>query len=84
MKYSKNIFANLKKFEEEYVLINGDDVFFLEGIGAFIWNQIDESKDEVDLLQSILEEYEISEKKAEKDLKKLLRDFKKNNLINEI
>ncbi|CAM2361560.1 PqqD family protein [Listeria seeligeri] len=77
----KNPFAALKKFEEEYYLVCNNKVFYLEGIASFIWSELNDGMTEDGLLEIILKEYEVSEKKAKKDLEKVLINFKKIEAI---
>ena len=50
-------------------------------LGKFIWENIESSKDEDELLQKILDEYEVEKDVAKADLDEFLNILKENNII---
>jgi hypothetical protein len=45
-----------------------DELFTLNELGCFIWEQINETNTESDILQSVISEFDIDENIAKKDL----------------
>lgn len=52
-------------------IYESNGLFMLNGAGAFVWDHLETAETEEDLLQRLLEEYEITEDVARQDL----RDF---------
>ena len=50
-------------------------------VGKFIWENLESSKDEEDLLHKILEEYEVEEKEAKEDLDEFLDKLRQVDII---
>ena len=50
-------------------------------LGKFIWENIESSKDEDDLLQKILDEYEVEKEVAKADLDEFLQTLKEAEII---
>ena len=50
-------------------------------LGKFIWENLESSKDEEDLLHKILEEYEVEEKEAKEDLDEFLDKLRQVDII---
>lgn len=50
-------------------------------LGKFIWENLESSKDEEDLLYKILEEYEVEEKEAKEDLDEFLDKLRQVDII---
>ncbi|WP_342475271.1 PqqD family protein [Weizmannia sp. FSL K6-0777] len=78
---NKNPFAAMKKLEDEYYIICNNKVFLLEGISPFIWDNIEDGVTLENLLEKILNEYDVSEKKARKDLEKIIARLEKIGAI---
>ncbi|QHW35912.1 PqqD family protein [Staphylococcus ursi] len=81
MIYSKNPFTTLKKFEDDYVLVYEGEVYFLEGIGIEFWKKMDGQKNKKEIYQEICSEFDVDEKKVEKDGEKFLKKMLKYDLI---
>lgn len=81
MKITKNPFVTLKEYEGDIFLIADDNVFHLDGIGAFVWEKIEDDISEDQVVDLILTEYEVTEKKAKKDINSLLKNLNKYNII---
>lgn len=80
-KITKNPFTTIKAFEGNLFVINDNQVRLLDGISPFIWESFDEETNFQDLLDKILAEYSVTEKKASKDLKKFLEELNKIGAI---
>lgn len=50
-------------------------------LGKFIWENIEEAKDEEELLKKILDEYEVDRDTAKKDLDEFLQVLKEADII---
>lgn len=50
-------------------------------LGKFIWENIEKTQDEEDLLQKILDEYEVDRETAKKDLDEFLQVLKDMDII---
>ncbi|MEE0617738.1 MAG: PqqD family protein [Intestinibacter bartlettii] len=58
-----------------------DGLITINEIGKFIWENIESSKDEDELLQRILDEYEVDEDVAKADLDEFLGKLKAVDII---
>ncbi|WP_243831058.1 PqqD family protein [Streptococcus pseudopneumoniae] len=71
----KNPFVVEKIQEDVLFLVYNDKVHVLTGCAPFIWSKIDTSISYDHLLRKLTSEYDVSEKKADKDLKKIINQF---------
>ena len=46
-----------------------NSLFVLNGVGAFLWDILPEAESEAELLQAVLERYDVSKEQAEKDIR---------------
>ena len=58
-----------------------DGLITINQVGKFIWENIESSKDEDDLLQKILDEYEVEKEVAKADLDEFLQTLKDAEII---
>ena len=58
-----------------------DGMITLNETGAWIWKNLEEEKSFEELLSAFLEEYEVEQEKAEKDLALFLQTLRESNLI---
>ncbi len=58
-----------------------DGMITLNETGAWIWKNLEEEKSFEELLSAFLEEYEVEQEKAEKDLTLFLQTLRESNLI---
>ena len=58
-----------------------DGLITMNEIGKFIWENIESAKDEDELLQRILDEYEVERDVAKKDLDEFLQVLKNLDII---
>lgn len=56
-------------------------IITMNDIATFIWNNIEESETEDDLLKKILSEYEVDEKTAKEDMEEFLNILRKVDII---
>ena len=77
MKFKKEFM--LREIVGETILIPMGDsnnhfngIITINELGKFIWENLESSKDEEELLHKILEEYEVEEKEAKEDLDEFL------------
>lgn len=77
-----------RKIAGEFILVPiGNTALAFNGIitinelGKFIWENLESSKDEEELLYKILEEYEVEEKEAKEDLDEFLDKLRQVDII---
>ena len=77
-----------RKIAGEFILVPiGNTALAFNGLitinelGKFIWENLESSKDEEDLLHKILEEYEVEEKEAKEDLDEFLDKLRQVDII---
>jgi hypothetical protein len=58
-------------------------VINLNETGAFLWKRLSEGAEEQDLIDALLNEYEVSEEIAKRDVGKFIDKLKQENLIKE-
>ena len=68
---------------EEIAMLNMDDgVYYgLNTVGAKIWNLIQEPKTVAEVLEVLLDEYDVKEKQCKNDLINLLQELQDKGLI---
>lgn len=83
----KNGFV-MRQLGEEYVVVPvGAAVDQFQGMirlnetGAFLWKRLQSDSTEVDLLQALQAEYDVSEEKAASDLEKFLDILKEEGIL---
>ena len=86
MKFKKEFM--LREIVGETILIPMGDsnnhfngIITINELGKFIWQNLESSKDEEDLLHKILEEYEVEEKEAKEDLDEFLDKLRQVDII---
>lgn len=55
----------------------------LNGVGAFLWRQMEVDTTFENVLNAMLDEFEVDEKTASKDLEGFIEELRKSNLIDE-
>ena len=86
MKFKKDFILRDIMGETILVPINESTTVFnglitINELGKFIWENLESSKDEEDLLHKILEEYEVEEKEAKEDLDEFLDKLRQVDII---
>ena len=56
-------------------------LFVLNGVGAFLWDILPEAESEAELLQAVLERYDVSKEQAEKDIRVFLDKLIQMNIL---
>lgn len=86
MKFKKEFI--LREIVGEFILVpinkstsKFDGLITTNEVGKFIWENLESSKDEEDLLHKILEEYEVEEKEAKEDLDEFLDKLRQVDII---
>ena len=86
MKFKKEFM--LREIVGETILIPMGDsnnhfngIITINELGKFIWENLESSKDEEELLYKILEEYEVEEKEAKEDLDEFLDKLRQVDII---
>ena len=86
MKFKKEFM--LREIVGETILIPMGDsnnhfngIITINELGKFIWENLESSKNEEDLLHKILEEYEVEEKEAKEDLDEFLDKLRQVDII---
>ncbi len=59
--------------------ING--LITMDEVGVFIWKEIEDGKNDKQILQDILDKYEVEESEAQKDLEEFLEKLEQSGLI---
>lgn len=80
--YCRNENFVFRRIEDETILVPIKDnvsdmgsIYSLNEIGAFIWEQLDGSRNLVTVHDKIIDEYEVSHQKAEADLRAFMNDL---------
>lgn len=86
MKIKKKFLLREVMGENILVPVGDSDTTFngiasLNDIGVFIWQNIESAKDEEELLQRILDEYEVERDVAKADLDEFLDILRKNEIV---
>lgn len=78
----------LRELMGEYVLVpcgetvlSYNGLFMLNEVGSFIWKILPEVSDDEEIVERILEEYDIGRQKAEEDVKKYLAALREFDII---
>lgn len=84
MKINKNPFVTEKYLENDLFIVLDNRAYILTGTTPFIWKTIGQGIKREELLERILEEYNVEERKAAKDLDKILMELSSINAIESI
>jgi len=81
--YSHNKLCPVRSLGDGQVIMapSGDTTHSLEEIGVFIWNQLDGQKNLQNVLDAILEEYDVNEDEARTDLLEFVAQMQASDLI---
>lgn len=60
---------------------DSNGLFVINELGAFLWERLPEAEDESTLLAAVLEEYEVTETEAARDIHEFLLQLKKLEII---
>lgn len=81
MKIIKNPFVVEKYQSRELFIVFDNKVYLLKNVSLFIWSTLEQGISEEQLLDKLVEEYEISKSKAAKDLAKFLSKMESIHVI---
>ena len=56
-------------------------LFAMNELGSFLWDRIPEAEGEEDLLRAVLQEYEVTEDVARRDIQEFLGELRKLDII---
>ncbi|MGQ9705441.1 MAG: PqqD family protein [bacterium] len=71
-----------KIIDEYYILIPHEKAIHrLSDVSAFIWEHLTDNNSENDILNKIVEEYDVSREVAESDLKEFIDELIKKNIL---
>ena len=75
--------ATYRIIDGEAVILNLDNGYYysLNKVGTKIWKDIDKGKNLNETLDSLKEEYQLSERELKSDLLLLVKDLQKENLV---
>lgn len=62
-------------------IYDSNGLFFLSGIGEFIWDRLEQAQSREEILSAILEEYDVQEADARKDLDAFFDKLKSFEII---
>ena len=73
----------VREVGDETVFLNqsGNHVLSLNGVGSFVWQQVDGAHSLRDILDIICEEYEVEIAQAEADLRQFMTELEENKLL---
>lgn len=60
---------------------DSNGLFFLTEVGAFIWDRLPEAETEEDILSAVLEEYDVEEAVARKDIAGFMEKLRTMEII---
>lgn len=78
---NKNPFVVETYLDDVLILVLGKDIYSLEGSAIFIWEKINKGILKEKLLDSILEEFVVSETKAKNDLNRVLKKLETKEMV---
>lgn len=62
-------------------VLDSNGLFVLNELGAFIWELLPEAKDEAEICEAILREYEVTAEEASRDVAEFLENLKKLEIL---
>ncbi len=85
-RFQKTKFLSWKKFEDHMLIIDSrtkKQVHRLNEVGSFLWNSLDKNQCKEKLVESLIENYEISNEEATRDVQSFLNELLEKALIHE-
>lgn len=75
-----NVYCNI---EDEIIMLGlEDEVYYgLNSVGAFVWEQIKNPKTFAEILNAVLNEYDIEREECERDLRELITELFNKGLV---
>ena len=62
-------------------VLDSNGLFVLNELGAFIWELLPTAKDEAEICEAILREYEVTQEEASRDLAEFIGNLKKLEIL---
>ncbi len=62
-------------------VLDSNGLFVLNELGAFIWELLPNAKDEAEICEAILREYEVSAEEASRDVAEFIENLKKLEIL---
>lgn len=62
-------------------VLEANGLFVLNEVGAFLWDKLPAAENEADLLQAVLEEYEVEPSAAQKDIRAFLDTLRQMGIL---
>jgi hypothetical protein len=62
-------------------VLDSNGLFVLNELGAFIWELLPEAKDEAEICEAILKEYEVTSEEASRDVAEFIAELKKLEIL---
>jgi len=84
--FSKNDKCPVRSLDDGLIIMSptGETTHSLEDLGVFIWNLLDGQRSLQNVLETILEEYDVDEDQARDDLLQLITQMQASDLILDI
>lgn len=60
---------------------DSNGLFVLNELGGFLWDRLEKAENEEELLQAVLNEYEVTEETAKKDLRTFLDKLREMGIL---
>lgn len=60
---------------------DSNGLFVINELGAFLWDRLPAAKDESELLAAVLEEYDVAEAEAARDIREFLQRLQKLEIL---
>lgn len=80
----------MRQITDDYILVptgaatsDFNGLINLSETGAFVWKNLDSAKDVEELIQKMLEEYEVDEETARNDINSFVASLQQNNMLEE-
>jgi len=67
--------------ETVFLTQSGSEVLSLNGVGSFVWQQVNGAHSLSDILDIICEEYEVETEQAEADLRQFMTELEEHRLL---
>jgi hypothetical protein len=90
-RFTKDSSIVSRKIADEFILVpikqrasDVDSIYTVNEVGSFIWEQIDEERPLTEIRDLIVNEFEVSNEEAEKDLIEFLQQLEQVGAVKEV